>query len=604
MTKKILIFVAIIALFYSRSYAQKFPVLDSVLFYFHNVYETENAAGSFNLAKKLDGYYIQSIDIGSKTVLSSDKFWDAHTASYLEIPYSKRPDIDFKRKISNLGYINLLDAFKYRISKHYGYEGWEHDEITYLNQLNGKLTDDEYYALARANFSCVLNKFVAADFESNKTYIKNTFDRNQLSQNELDTVFHYFNASQVAYNKLILQNPNYQTQIAAIKTKADQDLVSLFNSLCMYQNEKDAYVMIKDTTLFSDYYKNYGRSLLDGLPRNAILFTYSDMETYVTMYLQAKEKYRTDISILNINLLNSPNYLNYIKKPGELKLYTPVQFSLEDKDYGQSKFVFAKISDSGNGLQKTATVIQNLKDNPEEFNGVRVIMIEGKKFKEHFDTISYAITFNKPYLTLNDLAILDIIRNNIATRPIHFAAPCPKFGSSDNLQFKGNTIAFTPNISSNCYSCNYASIDITELKKFIYNYKFQKNETMEFTIPNVIIEATQTACDFLAEKDDRKEIKNILTHFSKNIVPSQYNIGYPYIYLLRAARRLGDSKLSLSMEQKFMESWKDIDSANGFNPNYTSRYISYIDFLLNQKLITQPVNISKLKAYKKYLNNQ
>lgn len=57
----------------------------------------------------------------------------------------------------------------------------------------------------------------------------------------------------------------------------------------------------------------YTRWVLRDLPRNAILLTNGDMDTYPAVALQEVENLRTDIAIVNLSLLNTPWYVRHIR---------------------------------------------------------------------------------------------------------------------------------------------------------------------------------------------------------------------------------------------------------------------------------------------------
>ena len=58
----------------------------------------------------------------------------------------------------------------------------------------------------------------------------------------------------------------------------------------------------------------YARNILAGLDENAILFTNGDNDTFPIWYLQEVEKFRNDITVVNLSLVNLPWYVKQLKQ--------------------------------------------------------------------------------------------------------------------------------------------------------------------------------------------------------------------------------------------------------------------------------------------------
>ncbi|MCP4293238.1 MAG: DUF2723 domain-containing protein [bacterium] len=57
----------------------------------------------------------------------------------------------------------------------------------------------------------------------------------------------------------------------------------------------------------------YAWNILAGLDENAIIFTNGDNDTFPIWYLQAVEKFRTDVTVVNLSLVNLPWYVKQLK---------------------------------------------------------------------------------------------------------------------------------------------------------------------------------------------------------------------------------------------------------------------------------------------------
>lgn len=77
---------------------------------------------------------------------------------------------------------------------------------------------------------------------------------------------------------------------------------------------KNALRGLMKSKFFTTATLSYNRWLLAHLPKDAVLFTNGDMDTYPTAALQLVEQFRTDVAIVNLSLLNTPWYAHFISK--------------------------------------------------------------------------------------------------------------------------------------------------------------------------------------------------------------------------------------------------------------------------------------------------
>lgn len=153
-------------------------------------------------------------------------------------------------------------------------------------------------------------------------------------------------------------------------------------------------------------------NILQTCDENAILFTNGDNDTFPLWYLQFVEKIRTDVTIVNLSLLNTPWYIEQLKRENSQKQ-------------------FIKMSDAE---------IQNI-----DFIRWEKKLMELKAPKDE-NNLSGRIEWELPPTYLNaalrvqDLMVLRIINDNDWSRPIYFAvtvSPTSLLNLDNYLQMEG-----------------------------------------------------------------------------------------------------------------------------------------------------------------------
>lgn len=196
-----------------------------------------------------------------------------------------------------------------------------------------------------------------------------------------------------------------------------------------------------------EFAKNHLRSL----DSNAVLFAYGDNETYPLWYAQEVEGFRTDVRVINLNLLNARWYVEQLRKDNYLSEGLQFDNLKPDKlSKGQRSFVrYAKHPNIGKkqyvSLKKVMRFIAS--DAPRTqrrtrgggsinyLPAKRVTMDIDKEavvesgvvpddMQQHIeDQVRFKLGGSS--LMLADLMILDLIANTEFTRPIYFTAQVP-----------------------------------------------------------------------------------------------------------------------------------------------------------------------------------
>ena len=132
----------------------------------------------------------------------------------------------------------------------------------------------------------------------------------------------------------------------------------------------------------------FNRQLLNSCDKNAMLVTYGDNITIPIWYLQTIEDYRTDITVVDANLINTIWYPKYLKAEQNLKMSfsDPVIDTIEYKQWQSQK----------------VTVINSI---------------------DTTETFSWELrpTYMDNYILKGDRILFDIFQQNLFSRPIYFS---------------------------------------------------------------------------------------------------------------------------------------------------------------------------------------
>jgi hypothetical protein len=222
-------------------------------------------------------------------------------------------------------------------------------------------------------------------------------------------------------------------------------------------------------TLARDLAKDY----LESCPKDAILFTFGDNDTYPLWYAQEVEGIRPDVRVMVNTLLGSDWYMNTLRykinesAPFDV-IFTPEQIMGEkrsvvyysDRMPGWNKDKYYDLYD----ILKNVVGSDDPKYNPTSDDGQTYSLLPTKKFTVPVDLntvrsngtvhegdsvvseLHLDIAANKTFLLKNDLAMLAIIAANHWKRPICFTSPqeLGDLGLAKYARFRGLSYQLVP----------------------------------------------------------------------------------------------------------------------------------------------------------------
>jgi tetratricopeptide (TPR) repeat protein len=159
----------------------------------------------------------------------------------------------------------------------------------------------------------------------------------------------------------------------------------------------------------------YNKNIMASCEKNAILFTNGDNDTYPMWFLQFVEKYRRDITVVNLSLLNVPWYIKQLKNSypfGENNLFLTLTDmdidSLRARLWGEQKVEIPVKHDPLNKDGKIAWLVKPT--------------IDGKAIR------------------IQDFMLIEIFKSNDWNRPVYFSTTVyegNKIGLDNYLALEG-----------------------------------------------------------------------------------------------------------------------------------------------------------------------
>lgn len=348
---------------------------------------------------------------------------------------------------------------------------------------------------------------------------------------------------------------------------------------------------------------NFASSILNSCEENAILFVNGDNDTFPLWYCQEVEGIRTDVRVINLQLLNNPDYIEKLTH----KVYNsdPITLLANKETYNSNERNICFINPSNKIIElKTALSELYNNNNSIELNNNKFFALPSNKLFIQIDsTRRIDISLENTEFTKSTMIAYDIIANNISKRPIYFSGYSVDdfFGFNDYLSNEGfvyrlvNEKQLPQDIIVEIKAGRVNSKRMYENLMHNYSWKnFDKKGVYYDELHRSIIELyaeqmSLLAHTLLAEGDTSKSLA-VANLCLEKLPPSIHN--YPYILaeISLVYGQLGYEEQSMQLMQSVLNNFEsEIKYYINLSPSHQAQ-----NRLENQKLIGSWVSLCEI----------
>ena len=400
----------------------------------------------FRLTKNPDGWHAVLWNYETGNPSKDELFWSRKKNRFLPVSFKaasvKEITLDEQAVIDD----NMNIAYD-AMSPYNFYRGWYKDVIHEFGKKKN-LSDTILNALARAyahQAASLLSDQYGLAVKS-EVFSLST-GQNALSEEQLKTYRHWHNLSLETYKKLLAKNPAFETFIGDASNIYANEVMSGYLALMYFSNETEARKELRQG-LYDDFMLKTARNYLNSCDQNAILFSNGDNDTYPLLYVQAFEKFRTDVTVINISLLAIPRYISHLYENHSTQ--PVIRFSIARDYWNNSSNDFYYImneTDTMNAIDALKMTVGD--DLANEDRGYALYPARHTVLKwSESDSIS--IFPRENYIYLNHFTMLDIIASNVPERPVYFTitAQVPMI-PAEYLQVEGLSYKVLSHLTNN-----------------------------------------------------------------------------------------------------------------------------------------------------------
>ena len=427
---------------------------------YHGVSRYENGE-HFELIKDLSGVSLQLRDMNNMPTGKRYLLWASSERKYVNP--AEFLVLDAASNEDEWRLRSTLERRKVQYSENVfcGYHGWAQDVIDELGAAK-KLNPKLQYGLARA-YSELAISMVSPRLEAGlpANPFDEKYDKADVPKETLQEFESLMAKSINAFKKLEEMKPDYEILVGYPGFKVGNEYMTAWLDLSQMGFHKKAAKYIKPD-IYPQILRSYARWMLGSCPKNSFLFTNGDNDTYPLMYLQESEGYRTDVTVINLSLLNTARYLNYLTEliPEDQK----PKFTVPVSRYKDERMAYILINGNEeplsvpDAMEKVTYLHEedlfSLGENRiPQLSGIRYAPpareektpMYSSEFKEMTNLDPRGGSEYKGYLYRQDIALLDLIFSN--DRPVSFSTGIQSeslLGLEDYLSLEGIVYVLRP----------------------------------------------------------------------------------------------------------------------------------------------------------------
>jgi hypothetical protein len=428
-------------------------------FFTNYSHEPEEYFDRIVFAKKKEGWFVDITDMShDDSVKKEHLFWDIKEKKYQTLtgfgPGLSQEEAA-KKVAEGLQSGSPFLLYSTERCRYYGYDLWDVDMI---KDFGGSIPENDTLleGLARA-YAFYAERYLAYGF-GGRPYdndpLKSILNKLEKPNKErINQFMAYLNKAIDCYRVLTERNPGYMMLVGTAEIKLVNEQFHQYQQLNTFGYPKEAKEVL-NSIKSNNIYRQIGYTYLAACPPNSILITNGDNDTYPLWYVQAKEGFRKDVTVLNYSLLGTVQYLDMLKKN---KL---VNFSTTSAFFEKLKFEYFYF-DEGPGpaeisvalptfiddIQKEKYPYITLNDTLISYRTKTILWdINLARLKKICNQSNFVPVMDfelKHYMFLNDFAILDILNSNLYTRPVCVTVELSLF-TKINMQREGSVYRILP----------------------------------------------------------------------------------------------------------------------------------------------------------------